>query len=95
MEMFILILQAEYFKEQTQIIHLNVLSTNEINFSLQSSRADDPTTSSIALQLNDNPARITMNRAVTNNSTFNSVGDITANANLHVCGELCFNIRHQ
>ena len=48
---------------------LNVISTNEINSSLQSSRADDPTTSSIALQLNDTNG-ITMNRAVTGNRDF-------------------------
>ena len=67
---------------------LNIVSTNEINFSLQSNRSTDPTTSSIALQLNDNPAGITMNRAVTNNLTFNSIGNITAEANLNVWGEI-------
>ena len=69
---------------------LNVISTNEINFSLQSNRADDPTTGSIALQLNDNPAGITMNRAVVNNQTFNSIGNVTAEANLNVWGDLLF-----
>ena len=69
---------------------LNVISTNEINFSLQSNRGDDPTTGSIALQLNDNPAGITMNRAVVNNQTFNSIGNITAEANLNVWGDLLF-----
>ena len=69
---------------------LNVISTNEINFSLQSNRADDPTTGSIALQLNDNPAGITMNRAVVHNQTFNSIGNITAEANLNVWGDLLF-----
>ena len=69
---------------------LNIISTNEINFSLQSNRSTDPTTSSIALQLNDNPAGITMNRAVTNNLTFNSLGNITAEANLNVWGETLF-----
>ena len=68
---------------------LNVISTNEINFSLQSNRADDPTTGSIALQLNDANG-ITINRAVTNNQTFNSIGNITAEANLNVWGELLF-----
>ena len=68
---------------------LNVISTNEINFSLQSNRADDPTTSSIALQLNDANG-ITINRAVTNNQTFNSIGRITAEADLDVWGELFF-----
>ena len=68
---------------------LNVISTNEINFSLQSNRADDPTTGSIALQLNDTNG-ITINRAVTNNQTFNSIGNITAEANLNVWGDLLF-----
>ena len=65
---------------------LNVISTNEINFSLQSNRADDPTTGSIALQLNDTNG-ITINRAVTNNQTFNSIGNITAEASLNVWGD--------
>ena len=69
---------------------LNIISTNEINFSLQSNRSTDPTTSSIALQLNDNPAGIRMNRAVTNILTFNSLGNITAEANLNVWGEILF-----
>ena len=68
---------------------LNVISTNEINFSLQSNRADDPTTGTIALQLNDTNG-ITINRAVTNNLTFNSIGRITAEADLDVWGELFF-----
>ena len=68
---------------------LNVMSTNEINFSLQSNRADDPTTGSIALQLNDTNG-ITINRAATNNQTFNSIGNITAEANLNVWGDLLF-----
>ena len=68
---------------------LNVISTNEINFSLQSNRADDPTTSSIALQLNDTNG-ITINRAVTNNQTFNSIGKITAEADLDVWGGVYF-----
>ena len=83
MEIFILIIQVEYLEERPLIIH-------EIYFSSQSNGADDPSTSSIALQLNDNPAGITMNRAVTNNLTFNSIGDITAYANLNVWGELFF-----
>ena len=60
---------------------LNVISTNEINLSLQSNRADDPTTGSIALQLNDTNG-ITINRAVTNNQTFNSLGDIIGEADV-------------
>ena len=61
---------------------LNIISTNEINFSLQSNRSTDPTTGTIALQLNDNPAGITMNRAVTNNLTFNSIGNIVGEADI-------------
>ena len=68
---------------------LNVISTNEINFSLQNNRADDPTTSSIALQLNDTNG-ITINRAITNNQTFNSIGKITAEADLDVWGGVYF-----
>ena len=60
---------------------LNVISTNEINFSLQSNRADDPTTGSIALQLNDTNG-ITINRAVVNNLTFNSIGNIVGEADI-------------
>ena len=69
---------------------LNIISTNETNFSLQSNRDTDPTTGTIALQLNDNPAGITMNRAVVKNQTFNSIGNITAEANLNVWGEILF-----
>ena len=69
---------------------LNIISTNEINFSLQSNRSTDPTTSSIALQLNDNPAGITLNRAVTNNLTFNSIGNIVGEADIISWGRLMF-----
>ena len=68
---------------------LNVVSTNEINFSLQSNRTTDPTTGTIALQLTDTNG-ITLNRAVVNNLTFNSIGRITAEADLDVWGELFF-----
>ena len=60
---------------------LNVISTDEINFSLQSNRDADPTTGTIALQLNDTNG-ITLNRAVTNNLTFNSIGDVVGEANI-------------
>ena len=46
-------------------------------------------TSSIALQLNDTNG-ITINRAVTNNQTLNSIGNITAEASLNVWGDLLF-----
>ena len=60
---------------------LNVISTNEINFSLQSNRTTDPTTGTIALQLNDTNG-ITINRAVVNNLTFNSIGNIVGEADV-------------
>ena len=41
----------------------------EISFSLQTDRTLDPTMGSIALQLNDSPSTITMNRATTMNQT--------------------------
>ena len=68
---------------------LNVISTEEINFSLQSNRTTDPTTATIALQLNDTNG-ITINRAVTNNQTFNSIGKITPEADLDVWGGIYF-----
>ena len=45
---------------------LNIIGEKEIHFSLQTDRTTDPTTGSIAMQLNDNPSSITMNRATTN-----------------------------
>ena len=68
---------------------LNVVSTSQINFSLQSDTATDPTTGTIALQLDDTNG-ITINRAVVNNQIFNSIGNITSEANLNVWGELLF-----
>ena len=68
---------------------LNVISTEEINFSLQSNRTTDPTTGTIALQLN-NTNGITINRAVTNNQTFNSIGNLTAEADLITWGKMKF-----
>ena len=69
---------------------LNIITSNEINFSLQSNKEADPTTASIALQLNDNPAGITMNRPTTIKQTLNILGNTTAEANLNVWGELLF-----
>ena len=60
-----------------------------MNFSLQTDRTSDPTTGTIALQL-DETNGITINRAVTNNLTFNRVGNITAEANLNVWGNILF-----
>ena len=68
---------------------LNLITNDEINFSFQPNRATDPTTSSIALQLNDTNG-ITINRAATNNQTFNSIGKITAEADLDVWGGVYF-----
>ena len=60
---------------------LNVISNEEISLSLQANRATDPTTSTIALQLNGTNG-ITLNRAVTNNLTFNSIGNIVGESEL-------------
>ena len=68
---------------------LNVISTEEINFSLQSNRTTDPTTATIALQLNDTNG-ITINRAVTNNLTFNSIGNIVGESDVVSWGRFMF-----
>ena len=68
---------------------LNVISTEEINFSLQSNRTTDPTTATICLQLNDTNG-ITLNRPVVNNQTFNSIGNLTAEADLITWGKMKF-----
>ena len=68
---------------------LNVISTEEINFSLQPSRTSDPTTSTIAVQLNDTNG-ITLNRAVTNNLTFNSIGNIVGESDVISWGRFMF-----
>ena len=68
---------------------LNVISTEEINFSLQSDRTTDPTTGTIALQLNDTNG-ITITRAVTNNQTFNSIGNIVGEADVISWGRFMF-----
>ena len=60
---------------------LNIITSNEINFSLQPNKEADPTTATIALQLNDTNG-ITINRAVTNNLTFNSIGNIVGEADI-------------
>ena len=68
---------------------LNVISTEEINFSLQPNRTTDPTTATICLQLNDTNG-ITLNRAVTNNLTFNSIGNIVGEADVVSWGRFMF-----
>ena len=69
---------------------LNIIGEKEINFSLQTDRTLDPTTGSIALQLNDNPSSITMNRATTMNQTLNVIGTTTAENGINVWGDLNF-----
>ena len=68
---------------------LNIITSKEINFSLQSNKEADPTTSSIALQLNDTNG-ITINRAVVNNQTFNSIGNIVGEADIISWGRFMF-----
>ena len=68
---------------------LNVISTEEISFSLQSDRTTDPTTGTIALQLNDTNG-ITLNRAVTNNQTFYSIGNIVGESDVISWGRFMF-----
>ena len=68
---------------------LNVIPTEEINFSLQSTRTADPTTATIALQLNDTNG-ITLNRPVVNNLTFNSIGNIVGEADVVSWGRFMF-----
>ena len=68
---------------------LNVISSEEVNFSLQPNRATDPTTGTIALQLNDTSG-ITLNRAVVNNLTFNSIGNIVGEADVVSWGRFMF-----
>ena len=80
---------ARIFQRADAFNSLNVISTAQINCSLQSDRTTDPTTGTIAIQLDDTNG-ITINRAVTNNQTFNSIGNITAEASLNVWGDLLF-----
>ena len=80
---------ARIFQRVDAFNSLNVISTAQINFSLQADRTTDPTTGTIALQLDDTNG-ITINRAVVNNQTFNSIGNITAEASLNVWGDLLF-----
>ena len=80
---------ARIFQRADAFNSLNVITTAQMNFSLQSDRTTDPTTGTIALQLDDSNG-ITINRAVTNNLTFNSIGNITAEANLNVWGNILF-----
>ena len=80
---------ARIFQRADAFNSLNVVTTSQLTFSLQSDRTTDPTTGTIALQLDDTNG-ITINRAVTNDQTFNSIGNITAEANLNVWGDFLF-----
>ena len=80
---------ARIFQRTDAFSSLNVISTAQINFSLQSDRTTDPTTGTIALQLDDTNG-ITLNRAVVRNQKFNSIGNMTAEATLNVWGDLNF-----
>ena len=80
---------ARLFQRADACNSLNVITTAQMNFSLQSDRTADPTTGTIALQLDDTNG-ITINRAVVNNQTFNSIGNIRAEASLNVWGDSLF-----
>ena len=80
---------ARIFQRADAFNSLNVITTAQMNFSLQSDRTTDPTTGTIALQLDDTNG-IKISRAVVNNQTFNSIGNITAEASLNVWGGLLF-----
>ena len=69
----------------------NAISTEEINFSLQTDRTTGPTTGTTALQLNDTNG-IALNRAVTNNLTFNSIGNIVGESDVISWG--CFMLQN-
>ena len=65
---------------------LNVISTEEINMSLQTSRTTDPTTGTIALQLNDTNG-ITLNRATTINQNLTLLQDLISSSGNNTWGE--------
>ena len=54
---------------------LNLFGEQSINFSIQTTRTDDPTTGTIALQLNDTNG-ITLNRAATINQYLTLLQDL-------------------
>ena len=68
---------------------LNVISTAQINFSLQSDRTTDPTTGTISLQLDDTNG-ITLNRATTLNQTLNVIGNIVGESDIISWGRFMF-----
>ena len=65
---------------------LNLISTEEINFSLQTDRATDPTTGTIALQLNDTNG-ITLNRATTINQDLTLLQNLILNSGNNTLSE--------
>ena len=79
----------QFFQRADAFNSLNVIATAQINLSPQSDRTSDPTKGTIALQLDDTNG-ITLNRAVVNNQTFDSFGNITAEATIDVWGHLNF-----
>ena len=80
---------ARMFQRADAFNSLNVITTAQMNFSLQSDRTTDPTTGTIALQLDDTNG-ITINRAVVNNQTFNSIGNIVGEADVVSWGRFMF-----
>ena len=77
---------ARIFQRADAFNSLNVITTAQMNFSLQSDRTTDPTTGTIALQLDDTNG-ITINRAVVNNQTFYSIGNIRTEGDLTTDGD--------
>ena len=80
---------ARMFQRADAFNSLNVITTAQMNFSLQSDRTTDPTTGTICLQLDDTNG-ITFNRAVVNNQTFNSIGNIVGEADVVSWGRFMF-----
>ena len=66
------------------------MTSTETNSTLQSNKEADPTTATIALQLNDNQVASTMNRPTKITQTLNVIGNITAEATLNVWSDLNF-----
>ena len=80
---------ARIFQRADAFNSLNVISAAQINFGLQSDRTSDPTTGTICLQLDDTNG-ITTTRAVVNNQTFNSIGNIVGEADVISWGRFMF-----
>ena len=77
------------FQRSDAFNSLNVITTAQMNFSLQSDRTTDPTTGTISLQLDDTNG-ITINRPVVNNQTFNSIGNIVGESDIISWGRFMF-----